>query len=54
MMWNWLVSGLAQGSTLVLFDGSPFYPQPSILWDIAEQEGISVFGTSAAVSTFQH
>ncbi|MFC0444650.1 acetoacetate--CoA ligase [Pseudidiomarina halophila] len=47
MMWNWLVSGLAQGSTLVLFDGSPFYPQPSILWDIAEQEGISVFGTSA-------
>ncbi|MGQ4276072.1 acetoacetate--CoA ligase [Pseudidiomarina sp. E22-M8] len=47
MMWNWLVSGLAQGSTLVLFDGSPFYPEPSILWDIAEQENISVFGTSA-------
>lgn len=47
MMWNWLVSGLAQGATLVLFDGSPFYPQPSVLWDIADQEGISVFGTSA-------
>ena len=47
MMWNWLVSGLAQGATLVLFDGSPFYPAPSVLWDIADQEAISVFGTSA-------
>lgn len=47
MMWNWLVSGLAQGATLVLFDGSPFYPAPTVLWDIAEQEKISVFGTSA-------
>lgn len=47
MMWNWLVSGLAQGATLVLFDGSPFYPEPSVLWDIADQEAISVFGTSA-------
>lgn len=47
MMWNWLVSGLAQGATLVLFDGSPFAPAPEILWDIAEQEKISVFGTSA-------
>ncbi|MCG8673704.1 MAG: acetoacetate--CoA ligase [Pseudomonadales bacterium] len=47
MMWNWLVSGLAAGATLVLFDGSPFYPKPTVLWDIAEQEGISIFGTSA-------
>ncbi len=47
MMWNWLVSGLAEGATLVLFDGSPFYPKPEVLWDIAEQEGISIFGTSA-------
>ncbi|CAB0149778.1 Acetyl-coenzyme A synthetase [Pseudidiomarina piscicola] len=47
MMWNWLVSGLAQGATLVLFDGSPFYPAPQILWDIVDQEQISVFGTSA-------
>lgn len=47
MMWNWLVSGLAQGATLVLFDGSPFYPNAEVLWDIAEQERISVFGTSA-------
>ena len=47
MMWNWLVSGLTEGATLVLFDGSPFYPKPEVLWDIAEQEGISIFGTSA-------
>ncbi|MGD8533922.1 MAG: acetoacetate--CoA ligase, partial [Gammaproteobacteria bacterium] len=47
MMWNWLVSGLARGATLVLFDGSPFAPDPGILWRIAEEEGITVFGTSA-------
>jgi len=47
MMWNWLVSGLACGATLMLFEGSPFAPRPGILWDIAEEEGISVFGTSA-------
>ena len=47
MMWNWLVSGLATGCTLILFDGSPFAPRPEVLWDIAEQEKISIFGTSA-------
>lgn len=47
MMWNWMVSGLATGCTLVLFDGSPFAPKPAVLWDMAEQEQISVFGTSA-------
>ena len=47
MMWNWLVSGLAQGATLVLFDGSPFFPRPDALWDIVDQEGITIFGTSA-------
>jgi len=47
MMWNWLVSGLAVGCKVVLFDGSPFAPRPTVLWDIAEQEEISVFGTSA-------
>ncbi|MGC3872372.1 acetoacetate--CoA ligase [Halomonas sp. GXIMD04776] len=47
MMWNWLVSGLACGATLVLFDGSPFSPEPSVLWELAEREGITVFGTSA-------
>jgi acetoacetyl-CoA synthetase len=47
MMWNWLVSTLALGATIVLYDGSPFARKPDILWDIAERENISVFGTSA-------
>jgi len=47
MMWNWLVSGLASGATLVLFDGSPFYSDGRILWQMAEAEKVSVFGTSA-------
>jgi len=47
MMWNWLASGLATGATLVLFDGSPFYPGPAVLWQLAEEERVSVFGTSA-------
>ena len=47
MMWNWLVSGLALGATLVLYDGSPFHPEPTRLIDLIDAEGISVFGTSA-------
>jgi len=47
MMWNWLVSGLASGATLVLFDGSPFYADGRVLWDMAEKEKVTVFGTSA-------
>ncbi|MBI1358556.1 MAG: acetoacetate--CoA ligase [Acidobacteria bacterium] len=47
MMWNWLASGLATGATLVLYDGSPFHPHPAHLWDMAEREGVTVFGTSA-------
>jgi len=47
MMWNWLVSGLASGCTLVLYDGNPFYPTADTLMQIAEEESISVFGTSA-------
>jgi acetoacetyl-CoA synthetase len=47
MMWNWLVSGLASGATLVLYDGSPFAAGGRILFDLAERERISVFGTSA-------
>lgn len=47
MMWNWMVSGLALGTTLVLFDGNPFHPSPTTLWDMAEREGVTVFGTSA-------
>ena len=46
-MWNWLVTGLASKATLVLYDGSPFYPQPESLMDIAEREAISIFGVSA-------
>jgi acetoacetyl-CoA synthetase len=47
MMWNWLVSSLAVGATLVLFDGNPFHPDPGALWKIAQDEKISIFGTSA-------
>jgi acetoacetyl-CoA synthetase len=47
MMWNWLASGLASGATLLLFDGSPFVDQGRILWDFAEQERMTHFGTSA-------
>ena len=47
MMWNWLVSGLALGATLVLYDGSPFEPSAERLIDLIDAENISVFGTSA-------
>lgn len=47
MMWNWVVSTLATEATLMLYDGSPFYPDGNILFDYAEQEKITVFGTSA-------
>ncbi|AZD49173.1 acetoacetate--CoA ligase [Pseudomonas chlororaphis] len=45
MMWNWLVSALAVGATVLLYDGSPFHPAPEHLIDLIDQEGISVFGT---------
>jgi acetoacetyl-CoA synthetase len=51
MMWNWLVSSLALGATIVLYDGSPFAPWPDILWDMCEEEQVSVFGTSAKYLT---
>lgn len=47
MMWNWLVSGLALGASLVLFDGSPFHPSAERLIDLIDAENISLFGTSA-------
>ncbi len=47
MMWNWLVTGLASEATLLLYDGSPFYPSGNALFDYAEQEAMTVFGTSA-------
>ena len=46
MMWNWLVSALGQGATVVLYDGSPFHPGPGVLWDLAERERVTHFGTS--------
>jgi acetoacetyl-CoA synthetase len=47
MMWNWLATGLATGATLVLFDGSPFFNDGRVLWQMAEREKLTVFGTSA-------
>ena len=47
MMWNWLMSALATGASLVLYDGSPFFPDPGALWRMAQDERIGIFGTSA-------
>ena len=46
MMWNWLVSALASEATIVLYEGSPFFPDPNHLWKIAEEEKINIFGVS--------
>lgn len=47
MMWNWQISALASGATLMLFDGSPFYPDPYALWDYASKHQCMLFGTGA-------
>jgi acetoacetyl-CoA synthetase len=47
MMWNWLMSALATGATLVLYDGSPFHPDAGVLWRMAAEERLTIFGTSA-------
>lgn len=47
MMWNWLTCSLSVGASVVLFDGNPFHPDPAMLWELAQNEKISVFGTSA-------
>ncbi len=47
MMWNWLISALASEATLLLYDGSPFHPSGNILFDFADQEKMTLFGTSA-------
>jgi acetoacetyl-CoA synthetase len=47
MMWNWLVSALASGATLLLYDGSPFHPDGRVLFDWADETGMTFFGTSA-------
>ncbi len=47
MMWNWLISGLASGVTLLLYDGSPFYPDGNVLWEFTSKHKAVLFGTSA-------
>jgi len=47
MMWNWLVSALASKAALVLYDGSPFFPDGEVLWKYADEVGMTLFGTSA-------
>ncbi|MFO7963827.1 MAG: acetoacetate--CoA ligase [Desulfobacterales bacterium] len=47
MMWNWLVSSLAVGAAVVLYDGNPFYPTPDTLWRMVQEERISIMGVSA-------
>ncbi|MGH9258324.1 MAG: AMP-binding protein, partial [Acidimicrobiales bacterium] len=51
MMWNWLMSALAVGATVLLYDGAPLAPDPRVLWDLAERERVTVFGTSAKYLT---
>jgi len=47
MMWHWLMSSLASGATIVLYDGMPLFPDPGVLWRMAEAESVKIFGTSA-------
>ena len=47
MMWNWLVTALASGATILLYDGAPFHPGPQVLFDFADDTGMTLFGTSA-------
>ena len=51
MMWNWLISGLATGAAIVLYDGSPMQPDANVLFQLAEELEIDVFGTSASYLT---
>ncbi len=46
MMWNWLASALASEATIVLYDGSPLHPGPGVLWEMAADEAVTIFGTS--------
>jgi len=48
MMWNWLLSSLALGATIVLYDGNPNYPDPSAMWKLIQNEKITIFGCSAS------
>ena len=48
MMWNWLLSSLAIGATVVLYDGNPAYPDPCAMWRLIQDEKVTIFGTSAS------
>jgi len=52
MMWNWLLSSLAVGATIVLYDGNPNYPDPGAMWELIQEEGITIFGCSASYIHF--
>jgi acetoacetyl-CoA synthetase len=47
MMWNWMVSALAVGAAIVVYDGSPFIPSPSVLWDLVDSLRVTILGTGA-------
>ncbi len=47
MMWNWLMTVLATGATIVIYDGSPFYPDADVLWDFTSRHNVTLFGTAA-------
>ncbi len=52
MMWNWLLSSLGVGATVVLYDGNPNYPAPGAMWRLIQDEKITIFGTSATYINF--
>jgi acetoacetyl-CoA synthetase len=52
MMWNWLLSSLAVGATIVLYDGNPNYPDPGAMWKLIQDERVTIFGCSASYLHF--
>jgi acetoacetyl-CoA synthetase len=53
MMWNWLISSLAVGATIILYDGNPNYPDSGAMWKLIQDDGITIFGCSASYLHFQ-
>lgn len=52
MMWNWMLTSLATGNTLILYDGNPNYPDPGAMWKLIQDEKVTMFGTSASYINF--
>jgi acetoacetyl-CoA synthetase len=52
MMWNWMLSSLAVGNTLILYDGNPAYPDPTAMWQLIQDQKVTMFGTSASYVNF--